>query len=199
MNQNASSGLFQAQWYVMKGENQFGPFNYVDVLRMRQENVLFDFDFVWAQGMSSWTILNNVPNFHSNNVQQFIQEYGELASTILQKRKNKRITKKVSLLITNGENAWRGTTLTLSIAGASLLTNYSKFLPDDQLQIHFHNDDNPDQSFNVTAIIIGKKYQSEVVKENTIMTYFLRFTEISSGGQDVLQKWIEEESNGGTR
>ena len=38
-----SDDLTQAQWYVLKGKNRFGPFMYVDVIRMLQEKSVFEF------------------------------------------------------------------------------------------------------------------------------------------------------------
>ena len=46
-----------SEWFVLKGENRFGPFNYTDLVKMLQQKVVFPFDFIWHAGLQSDALL----------------------------------------------------------------------------------------------------------------------------------------------
>lgn len=57
-----------AEWYILKGENKFGPFSYPDVLKMLQQKVVFEFDFAWHPGLSTWVRIADLDSFKPDNI-----------------------------------------------------------------------------------------------------------------------------------
>src|ERR1700677_3487525 len=68
----SSIDLTQAQWYVLKGKNRFGPFMYVEIIRMLQEKSVFEFDFVWCQGLEAWKRIAEVEVFGSEKIRHLL-------------------------------------------------------------------------------------------------------------------------------
>lgn len=182
----------ESQWYIMKGQEKYGPFNYVELIQMRQEKKLFEFDYIWAPGLKGWTTLSEVPLFKAPVVQQFIQSNEQLYQNNICRRRNKRIEKRLRVFVHNKNQVWRGSTVTLSVGGASLVMENSLLIPGDHITLHFTCLESPEKSFNVDAEIIGKKFSPEVVRANTLVNYCVRFFEVPTKGLDVLKMWVGE-------
>jgi hypothetical protein len=58
------------EWYVLKGDNKFGPFSYREVLKMLQEKVAFEFDFAWHPGLSTWVRIADLDAFKPAYISQ---------------------------------------------------------------------------------------------------------------------------------
>jgi hypothetical protein len=48
------------QWFVLKENVNYGPFMTVELIQMLQGKTLFEFDFIWKQGLDSWKKLSDV-------------------------------------------------------------------------------------------------------------------------------------------
>lgn len=58
------------EWYILKGENKFGPFSYADVIKMLQNKVAFEFDFVWHSGLANWVRIADHDAFQPEQISQ---------------------------------------------------------------------------------------------------------------------------------
>ena len=57
-----------AEWYILKGENKFGPFAFTDVIKMLQQKLIFEFDYVWKKGMKAWVRIADMTAFQFENI-----------------------------------------------------------------------------------------------------------------------------------
>ena len=44
----------QESWYVQKESHRFGPLSSIGVVKALQEKSVYDFEFIWKEGMSEW-------------------------------------------------------------------------------------------------------------------------------------------------
>ena len=70
-------------WYVLKGENRFGPFSYPDVVRMLQEKVVYEFDFAWHSGLETWVRIAEIEAFKTANIQKMKKNQEALLEIII--------------------------------------------------------------------------------------------------------------------
>ena len=56
------------EWFVLKAENRYGPFSYVELVRMLQEKNLYEFDYVWNPSMTAWARVAEVEEFKPEKI-----------------------------------------------------------------------------------------------------------------------------------
>ena len=52
------------EWYILKWDNKYGPFSYLEVIQMLQNKSVFEFDFIWKNGnvpiaLQEWEFLGD--------------------------------------------------------------------------------------------------------------------------------------------
>jgi hypothetical protein len=171
------------EWFVLKGENRFGPFNYTDLVKMLQQKVVFPFDFVWHTAMEGWKRVAEVPDFNSENIRKLFSE-AEKEDVFVQRR-FERTKYSGRVIIHDGLTLWRGEGVEISKGGVGLTMQNTKVLPGQQLTLHFtQQEDWP--AFNAICEVVSKKF----VSDSTPVEYGLRFLSMSQETQDELYKKV---------
>lgn len=173
----------ETDWYVLRNENKYGPFTYVEVLKMLQERKLFEFDFVWNRPyMNSWQRISEVPDFQPDRIKAIKQAGGAMLSDVFYRRRHARARFGASVLVHNNKEVWRGNSIEISAGGAGLV------LETDQLQIgvsvflHFKAGDGV-PPFNAVCSIVSK----QDLKDGTYR-YGVKFSSISQSVQQAIKK-----------
>src|SRR5690606_4287465 len=80
-----------AEWFVLKGENKYGPFSYPELINMLQQKLIFEFDFVWHSEMSNWQRVAELPSFKSEKVRALKETSMPEISDVFFRRRHRRV------------------------------------------------------------------------------------------------------------
>lgn len=178
------------QWYVLRGEEKFGPFEYGAMIRMMQKNELYDYNYVWAPHMEGWTTVSETPEFSRDRLARLIENKTELAREFV-----KRAPRADVRLPVYGHDSvafFDGRCLSLSENGALLLLNNPLLLPDQEILLHFRSTENAGAAFNIRAEIVRKNFSRTRINVKSGLHYAVRFKEVSATGQEVIRKTVKE-------
>lgn len=176
------------EWYVLKGDNKFGPFSYREVLKMLQEKVAFEFDFAWHPGLSTWVRIADLDEFKPAHISQIQSADMPDISEVFFRRRHRRVKFGGTVLIHDNKSVWKGTGVEISAGGAGVIMENAMIVPGQILYLHFKPGDEV-PPFNATCEVVSKQFVEGVKDRNTPIRYGLRFTHISPSAQSLLQEF----------
>lgn len=108
-------------WYILKNENKFGPYSFLDLVKMLQTKQLMEYDFIFKDGMPGWKTVSEVEEFSADKIRDLkksgLAEIGELFF----RRRYMRVEYGASIVIHNNKSVWKGKGLEISPGGAGFL------------------------------------------------------------------------------
>lgn len=178
----------EKEWYVLKGDNKFGPFAFLEVVRMLQEKNLYEFDYVWSTKMKGWKRVAECSEFSSESIKDLMKTKSPEVEQVFFRRRHARIKYGASVVVHNSKTVWRGKSLELSPGGAGLMIESSDIEPGQTLFLHFKvGDDVP--PFNAICSVVSKQYTDSTNKE---VRYGVKFTNISRDVQYAIKTCTEK-------
>lgn len=176
----------EQKWFVLRGEEQFGPYAYSEMIQLLQQNQIFDFDFAWAPHQDAWKRIADIAEFNPEHLALVIKEDN---GAVFERRKMPRARVHKEVYVIDSSKYWEGQILSLSEGGALLMSKNPFTLPGEQLTIHFKSfDDSP--AFNVTAVVVAKKYTNEKLNVNSSLQYVVRFLQPQEEVVNVIRNWV---------
>jgi len=176
-------------WFVLKGEHRFGPFSYVDVVRMLQQKTVYPFDFVWHAGMAEWRRVAELKDFTPEAIRRLFGEAqktsGESSGPFIQRRfRRKKYSARV--IVHDNLSLWQGHGVEISKGGVGIRMANSIIVPGQKLHLHLsQSEDWP--AFNAICEVVSKKY----VNDSSPVEYGLRFLSMSQEVQEEFYKKVE--------
>jgi hypothetical protein len=164
------------QWYVLKGKNRFGPFLYLDVIRMLQEKSVFGFDYIWRESFENWKRLAEVEDFQATKIKMLIEADEEIGGVVL-RRRHLRFKYECPLVAHDNAQVWKGKTFELSEGGAGVTMENAMILPGHNVYIHFKPGPTS-KPFNVLCEVVSKKYSGQVKDKKSTVMYSVKFINI---------------------
>lgn len=180
----------ESKWYILRGENKYGPFEYGAMLAMIQKGELFDYNYIWAPGMENWDLLGDVPEFSKDRLALLIQTKDPVSHAFIQRAAD-RADIKIPLLAHNEDHFFDGECVSVSENGALVLLNNPLLLPGQQILIHFKTTEFLDQSFNVLAQIVRKNFSRQRLNVKSGLHYAIRFLQVQSTGEKEIKSLIK--------
>jgi hypothetical protein len=175
-----------AEWYILRDENKYGPFLFVELLKMLQEKKLFEFDFVWKKSsMESWARISEVPDFQPEKVRKVKEEGGIELKDVFFRRRHARAQYGASILLHNNKEVWSGKSMEVSSGGAGLLIESGDIQVGQSLFLHFKAGDGV-PPFNAVCNITSKAAAKKGYR------YGIKFTSISQSVQQAIKKFAEK-------
>lgn len=173
------------EWYVLKGENRFGPFSYIEVVRMLQEKSLFEFDFVWYDGLQSWTRVAEMAEFNPDQIRNLHQEDLAGGSEVFFRRRHARVKFGGAILVHDNKSLWKGRTIEIGEGGAGVILAHSLLVPGQKIHLHFK----PGQgapAFNAHCEVVSKQFTKEAQRPGALVRYGLKFLEVQTPGKNFV-------------
>lgn len=181
----------EQNWFILRDEQQFGPYAYAEMIQLLQQNQIFDFDFAWAPHLEAWKRIAELPEFNSAHLALVVKEDN---GAVFERRKMPRAKVNKEVYVIDANKYWEGTIVSLSEGGALLLSKNPFTLPGEQLTIHFKSFDST-PAFNVTAVVVAKKYTNEKINVNSSLQYVVRFLQPQEETVKVIKQWVLEKLN----
>jgi hypothetical protein len=173
-------------WFVLRGDSKYGPFKYLDLVKMLQAKQLFEFDFVWNKSMSSWIRISESENFQPEKIKQLKSAAGPEAKDVFYRRKHARVQIGASILLHNNKEVWKGRSVELSSGGAGLVIPSHEIQIGQDLFLHFKAGDGV-PPFNAVCKIVSKANL-----KNKEFRYGVKFTSISQSVQVAIKKYTDK-------
>jgi len=180
----------ESNWYVLRGENKFGPFQFGAMLAMIQKGELFDYNYIWSQGMENWTLLGDVSEFSKDKLALLIQTKDPISHAFLQRAAD-RADVKIPILAHNDQHFFDGECVSISDNGALVLLNNPLLLPGENVYLHFKSTEFIENSFNVWAQIVRKNFSRQRLNVKSGLNYAIRFVQVQDSGQKEIQTLIK--------
>lgn len=177
-------------WFVLIGEQKYGPYDYKTVIQMIQSNQLMDFNYVWAEHLEAWTPIYQLEEFSKDRFELLLQKESEYLSSFI-KRKGQRVEVKIPIIGHNSIRFFDGEIVSISESGALCLLNSPLVQVGDQIKIHVKPVDS-ENSFNVECEIIRKNYSKQRLNSKSGLYYAVKFNEIQKVGVEQIKKWIDK-------
>ena len=178
----------QDEWFVLRADNKYGPFKYLDLVKMLQAKQLFDFDFVWNKSMSTWNRVSENDHFRADKIKQLKGSQAGNTENVFYRRKHARASINASILLHNNKEVWKGRSAEVSSGGAGLIIQASDIQVGQDLFLHFKAGDGV-PPFNAVCKIVSK---SEHDKHNKEFRYGVKFTSISQSVQVAIKKYTDK-------
>lgn len=176
-------------WFVLIGDQKYGPYDYKSMIHMMQKNELLDYNYVWAAHLDSWTPVYQLEEFSKDRFQLLLQKESDYLNSFIQ-RKSQRIEADIPLLGHNGIRFFDGKVTSLSENGALCLINTPLIQVGDMLKLHVKTNVQNGVSFNTEAEVIRKNFSKQRLNSKSGLYYAVRFNDIQPVGLEQIHHWI---------
>jgi len=173
------------EWFILKGENKFGPFSYTDVVKMLQQKVVFPFDFIWHAGLERWSRVAELSDFTEENIRNLFATNGGKKKDVFVERQFKRKKFEGRVIIHDNLTLWKGEGFEISKGGVGVTMKNPLVVPGQQVFVHFKGE-GTFPAFNAVCEVVSKKF----VNDNTPIQYGLRFLSLTQEVQDEFYKRV---------
>ena len=178
------------EWYVLKGENKFGPFSYIEVVKMLQQKVVFEFDFAWNLTLKAWQRIADLEVFTGENIKSLKETLMPEISEIFFRRRNRRVEYGGTVLVHDNSTVWKGKGVEISAGGAGVIMDNSMVSPGQKLYLHFKPGDGV-PPFNAVCEVVSKRYDDSVKEKNAAVRYGLKFVSINKETKGFLEEYTK--------
>jgi len=172
-------------WYILKQNENYGPFCYLDLIQMLQSKTLFEHDFLWRTGRVAWKRLAEIEEFNSDRLKEvfkMLADNQEAESKVFFRRRHPRAKYKCELLVHDKSKVYTAHSIEISAGGACFKVDHVKFEVDDQVYLHFKpGGDVP--PFNAVCKIVSR------TNENL---YGVSFVHVASSAKDSIMKYTKK-------
>jgi len=179
------------EWFVLKGENKFGPFAYTDVVKMLQQGAVFEFDFVWHEGMDGWHRIAETGDFSKDQLRQLKESSMPEISEVFFRRRFRRVSYGGTILIHDNKKVWKGKAMEVSEGGAGIVMENAMIVPGQELYLHFKPGDGV-PPFNAICEVVSKEYVTDLRNRTSPIRYGLKFKTLSSETQKFLKDFTKK-------
>lgn len=162
------------EWYVLKGEKKFGPFEYLEMLKMLQSKNIFEFDFVWKKSMASWQRIAELEDFRADKITNLSKNEKLVSEEVFYRRRHARTNLESTVIVHDNQKLWKAESIQISEGGCGLKIWNSMLLPGQQVYIHFKPDSHI-LAFNAVAEIVSKKFEENIKSQSAPIVYGLKF------------------------
>lgn len=172
-------------WYILKQNENYGPFCYLDLIQMLQSKTLFEHDFLWRTGRPAWKRLAEIEEFSSEKLKEVFkmlaQDNKEKVEKVFFRRRHVRAKYKCEVLIHDKQKVYSAHSIEISSGGASFKIENVSFEVDSQVYLHFKpGGDVP--PFNAVCKIVSRAGA----------LYGVSFVHVSTSAKDSIVKFTKK-------
>lgn len=169
-------------WYILKQNNNYGPFSKYEMVQMLQSKTLFEFDFVWKNDQDSWKRLADIEEFSAEQIKSLYETWSkDKDGEVFFRRRHERAHYESTLIIHNRKKIFKAYSFEISPGGAGLTFDHVEFPLQQELYLHFRPSDQV-PAFNATCKIVNKSGDN----------YGVQFTQISTLAKDSISKYTKK-------
>lgn len=172
-------------WYILKQNENYGPFCYLDLVQMLQSKTLFEHDFLWRSGRVAWKRLSEIEEFGSERLKEvfkLVSDDKQGDGKVFFRRRHPRVKYQCELLVHDKQRVYSANSIEISSGGASFKLDNVTFEVDSQIYLHFKpGGDVP--PFNAVCKVVSKSAGG---------LYGVSFTHVASSAKDSIAKFTKK-------
>lgn len=180
------------QWYVTRGQQKFGPFNYFGVVKALQDKSIFEFDYIWKEGMDSWVRLAEHEKFAADAIRSLLQtlEEKKVHGDVFAQRRHARLAVENDVLINDNTSVCPGRMVEGSAGGTGLIIKNSTLVPGQLIHVHFSSLDGL-PAFNAIGEIVSKKFTRGARDTRAPIHYGVRFVKMDPKAEERVKNYFK--------
>jgi hypothetical protein len=184
------------EWFVMRGQQRFGPFTYLGVVRALQDKSVFEFDHVWKAGMERWVRIAEHEEFNAIAMRELMRR--QEARDAFAKRQHQRVRLENNVLVHDQRQVSPARMYEASRGGSGLLIQNATLMPGQIVNLHFSAVDRL-PAFAAKGEIVSKKFTPFVRDARTPVFYGVKFVQLEPKAEAQIQAYFAKlgESSGG--
>ncbi len=177
------------EWFILKGQNRFGPYSLFDVVKLLQSRSLFEYDYAWNPSLETWHLIAELEEFKAEKIKLLKDSTHPELTDVFFRRRHGRANYGASLIVHNNSKVWKGTSFEISPGGAGIELESGQLQIGQSVSIHFKpGDDVP--PFNAKCEVVSVRTQESDNKKKVI--YGIKFLELAELTQDYLAQFTEK-------
>lgn len=180
------------QWYVTRGQQKFGPFNFFGVVKALQDKSIFEFDYIWKEGMESWVRVAEHEKFAAESIRELLQSLEEKKahSDVFAQRRHARMSIENDVLINDNQSVSPGRMVEGSAGGTGLIIKNSTLIPGQLIHVHFSSLDGL-PAFNAIGEIVSKKFTRSARDQRAPIHYGVRFVKMDPAAEERVKNYFK--------
>lgn len=188
------------QWYVTRGQQKFGPFNYFGVVKALQDKSIFEFDYIWKEGMEGWVRLAEHEKFTASSIRDLLQTLEEKRAhgDVFAQRRHVRVSIENDVLINDNTSVSPGRMVEGGAGGTGLIIKNSTLIPGQLIHVHFSSLDGL-PAFNAIGEIVSKKFTRSARDQRAPIHYGVRFVKMDPAAEERVKNYFKIRAAGGSQ
>ncbi len=174
------------QWFVLKQNNNYGPFSKLDLIQMLQSKTLHEYDFIWHENMTAWKRLAEVQEFSVQEIRLLFDKYSkkkDASDKVFFRRKYARAKVDSHAIVHDKKKIYKSVGVEISEGGAGLMIEDGEFDKDQQVYLHFKPAPEV-PAFNAICKIVSKKGN----------IYGVQFLKISAAAKTYIANYTKKKA-----
>lgn len=180
-------------WYVQKSTERHGPFTYHELVRCLQEKTVYDFDFVWKDGMDSWVRIAEHEMFQPERIRQLASQIENNEQQVFLKRQHARLRFESEVIVHDGREVWMGQSYQASVGGSGLVIENATLNPGQMIRLHFAPCDGL-PAFNALGEVVGKQFTKDIKGAKSPVKYSVRFLKLDGSAEPQVREYFANSS-----
>lgn len=127
----------EAIWFLYRDNTKFGPYRYLELVRLLQTNACAPDDFVWKPGFEDWARLRHCPEFEEAVLKKLAHLRNFGTEKVFVQRRFPRVPYESEVILHDEKRVIFGAARSLSEGGAFLEVNKPTHVKGDRIKIHF--------------------------------------------------------------
>ncbi|MGZ3734039.1 MAG: GYF domain-containing protein [Bdellovibrionota bacterium] len=124
-------------WFLYRDNTKFGPYRYLELVRLLQTNACAPDDFVWKPGFQDWTRVRHCTEFEDPVLKKLVHLRNFGAEKVFIQRRFPRVPYESEVILHDEKRVVFGAARSLSEGGAFLEVNKITHAKGDRIKIHF--------------------------------------------------------------
>ncbi len=153
-----ATSIDENDWFILKDHKRFGPYAFLEVVTMLQDQSVKEYDYIWNSTMSEWQKVADVKEFSQNTLKSVTLKN----SAPKVRRRYPRISLGASLMVHNDRQVWKGASLEISEGGCKITMPTSQLQVGESLTILFK----PNHllpPFHASCEIVSKEDKGQII------------------------------------
>jgi hypothetical protein len=127
----------EAIWFLYRDNTKFGPYRFLELVRLLQTNACSRDDFVWKPGFDDWTRLRACPEFDDPVLKKLVHLKNFGAEKVFIQRRFPRVPYESEVILHDEKRVIFGAARSLSEGGAFVEVSKPTHMKGDRIKIHF--------------------------------------------------------------
>jgi hypothetical protein len=124
-------------WFLYRDNTKFGPYRYLELVRLLQTNACAPDDFVWKPGFEDWARLRQCPEFEEPVLRKLVHLRNFGSEKVFIQRRFPRVPYESEVILHDDKRVVFGAARSLSEGGAFLEVAKPTHAKGDRIKIHF--------------------------------------------------------------